>query len=77
MSDQPTATEEIREAELAREELDAAVRAAGVTLPSLTLDPLSFAGSRPLPLISLGRCNLATARALAAAVLPRTGEADQ
>lgn len=53
------------------DELREALRAAGVVLPSLGLDPVSCTGAAPLGLIDLGRCNIATARALAAALRPR------
>ncbi|SED41796.1 hypothetical protein SAMN05216483_3797 [Streptomyces sp. 2131.1] len=46
--------------------LRAALKANGITLPSLGVDPLTFAGwtSRP-PLVALGNCNTETARRLA------------
>jgi hypothetical protein len=62
------ATEKVRAAERARDELRDALGAAGVQLPSLGLDAASCAGVRPAPLIDLGRCNVETARALAAAL---------
>ncbi|MFE3884026.1 hypothetical protein ACFXPQ_14160 [Streptomyces lydicus] len=69
MSDQhTTAAEKVEGAERARGELRDALDAAGVKLPSLGLDAASCAGSAPLALIDLGRCNVATARALAAAL---------
>ncbi|MEE1739034.1 hypothetical protein PUR49_21340 [Streptomyces sp. BE147] len=48
------------------EALRAALTAHGITLPSLGVDPLTLAGggSRP-PLVSLGNCNVATARRMA------------
>ncbi|WP_030382239.1 MULTISPECIES: hypothetical protein [unclassified Streptomyces] len=58
----------MEDAEQACEELRDALRAAGVTLPSLGLDAVSCAGSAPLALIDLGRCNATTARALAVAL---------
>ncbi|MFD7058343.1 hypothetical protein [Streptomyces sp. NPDC059906] len=61
-------TDNVRDAERACEELRDALGAAGVTLPSLGLDAVSCAGSAPLALIDLGRCNVATVRALAAAL---------
>lgn len=61
------ATEEgIGDAGRARDELGDALGAVGVKLPSLSLDAVSCAGSAPRVLIDLGRCNVATARALAA-----------
>lgn len=62
----------LRIAECARDELRDALTAAGVKLPSLGLDIASCAGSVPVPLVDLGRCNVETARALAAAV--RSGQ---
>ncbi|WP_181786384.1 hypothetical protein [Streptomyces phytophilus] len=53
------------------DELREALGAVGVVLPSLGLDPVSCTGAAPLGLIDLGRCNIATARALAAALRPR------
>ncbi|MFJ4574566.1 hypothetical protein ACIQWV_31335 [Streptomyces sp. NPDC098085] len=46
--------------------LRAALTAHGITLPSLGVDPLTFAAwtTRP-PLVALGNCNAATARRLA------------
>ncbi|MDI6518841.1 hypothetical protein QMA61_21850 [Streptomyces coelicoflavus] len=63
----------VEEAERVRDELRDALGDAGVTLPSLGLDAASCAGSVPLALIDLGRCNVATARALTAAVRPVEG----
>ncbi|MFH8474704.1 hypothetical protein [Streptomyces sp. NPDC018000] len=61
-----TTGEGLGDAERARDELSNALKAAGVKLPSLSLDAVSSAGSAPRVLIDLGRCNVATARALAA-----------
>jgi hypothetical protein len=58
----------IGDAERACDELRDALGAAGVKLPSLSLDAVSCAGSAPGVLIELGRCNVTTARALAAAL---------
>ncbi|MCX4394863.1 MULTISPECIES: hypothetical protein [unclassified Streptomyces] len=58
----------IGDAERARAELSDALNAAGVKLPSLSLDAVSCAGAVPRVLIDLGRCNVATAHALAAAL---------
>ncbi|MFG3106133.1 hypothetical protein [Streptomyces tendae] len=66
--------DKVRDAERACEELRGALGAAGVTLPSLGLDAVSCAGFAPLALIDLGRCNAATARALAAALVERAPE---
>ncbi|MFB7463630.1 hypothetical protein ACFCZ1_08990 [Streptomyces sp. NPDC056224] len=50
-------------------ELRAALAAHGITLPSLDLHLPSYASShRTPPLITLGNCNPATARLLAAAL---------
>ncbi|MFS4092908.1 hypothetical protein [Streptomyces sp. AF1A] len=50
------------------EELRSALALHGITLPSLRVDLPSFAGryARPAGLVTLGSCNTATARALAA-----------
>ncbi|WP_030419758.1 hypothetical protein [Streptomyces sp. NRRL F-5065] len=47
-------------------ELRAALAKAGITLPSLGLDPVSLAREAPCPLVELGRCSVETARRLAA-----------
>lgn len=65
-----TPTEKVRDAEQARDELRDALKAAGVQLPSPGLDIASCVGPAPLALIELGRCNVETARALAAALRP-------
>ncbi|MBW1604405.1 hypothetical protein JJV70_20325 [Streptomyces sp. JJ66] len=62
------AAERIRAAEDVAEELRGALRAAGVTLPSLRLDPVSCAREEPWPLVDLGCCNQETAARLAAAL---------
>ncbi|MFD7530249.1 hypothetical protein ACFV8E_22065 [Streptomyces sp. NPDC059849] len=63
------ATEDgIGDAERARDELSDALKVAGVKLPSLSLDAVSCAGTAPRVLIDLGRCNVATAHALASAL---------
>ncbi|MEV7235782.1 hypothetical protein AB0N06_17850 [Streptomyces sp. NPDC051020] len=50
-------------------DLRAALAAHGVTLPSLGIDLLTFAARyRTPPLVTLGKCNLPTARALVAAL---------
>jgi hypothetical protein len=51
------------------ETLRDALRANGITLPSLEVDLVAFAGARHMPLISLGRCNSTTALQLAGALL--------
>ncbi|WP_201305107.1 hypothetical protein [Streptomyces sp. GS7] len=47
------------------EGLKVALKANGITLPSLGVDMPSFAGDYPPPLVALGNCNMATARRLA------------
>ncbi|MFG2095487.1 hypothetical protein [Streptomyces sp. NPDC048612] len=47
------------------EELRTALRAHGITLPSLGVDLPGFAGSYSVSLVALGNCNAATARRLA------------
>jgi hypothetical protein len=61
--------EMVREAvAAATEELREALGSRGITLPSLGLDPVSYAGLglHPYPLVELGRCNIETATRLAA-----------
>ncbi|GAB3951203.1 hypothetical protein GCM10028832_04740 [Streptomyces sparsus] len=65
---QQTASDRGRDAGRARDELRDALAAVGVQLPSLGLDAASCAEPDPLALIDLGRCNVATARALTAAL---------
>ncbi|MGW1872890.1 hypothetical protein [Streptomyces sp. NPDC001975] len=52
------------------EDLRTALAEHGITLPSLRVDLPSFAGTYtpPAGLVTLGNCNTATARALAAAL---------
>ncbi|MFF2922899.1 hypothetical protein ACFVTP_10925 [Streptomyces celluloflavus] len=57
-------TKEVREA---RDGLAAALRDAGVILPSLTTDIATCAG-RTIALVDLGRCNVETAHRLANAL---------
>ncbi|AKZ55611.1 putative secreted protein [Streptomyces ambofaciens ATCC 23877] len=56
----------VEEAEVAVKELRAALVKAGITLPSLGLDPVSLAREAPCPLVELGRCSVETAQRLAA-----------
>ncbi|MFD7063046.1 hypothetical protein [Streptomyces sp. NPDC059906] len=49
-------------------ELRAVLAEAGITLPSLGLDPVSLAREAPCPLVELGRCSVETAQRLAAAL---------
>ncbi|MEU0665510.1 hypothetical protein ABZ508_05015 [Streptomyces lavendulocolor] len=62
----------VQDAEEAVTELRAALERAGITLPSLGLDPVTCAAEVPRPLVELGRCTVETARRLAAA-LPEEG----
>ncbi|WP_324784561.1 hypothetical protein [Streptomyces sp. H51] len=52
------------------ENLRTALALHGITLPSLRVEPASFAGtySPPAGLVALGNCNTATAHALATAL---------
>lgn len=61
------------EAEAACEELREALRGSGVTLPSLAPDPAPESALVRVSLVDLGRCNPATARALASAVRAGAG----
>ncbi|MFD7911808.1 MULTISPECIES: hypothetical protein [unclassified Streptomyces] len=68
MSDHP----HDREAVEALTALRAALASHGITLPSLDLHLLSYAGRYDSPpLITLGNCNAATAQRLAAALAER------
>ena len=49
-------------------DLHAALKAHGITLPSLGLDLASVVQTYGPPLVELGNCNLDTARALTAAL---------
>ncbi|MET9549593.1 MULTISPECIES: hypothetical protein [Streptomyces] len=68
-----TAEERLRAAEEAVRQLKAGLARAGVTLPSLRVDPLSVA-NESLPLVELGRCNMDTALRLACVLEGRGGE---
>ncbi|WP_030858337.1 hypothetical protein [Streptomyces sp. NRRL S-37] len=59
----------VEEAEEVVKELRAALAKAGISLPSLGMDPVSLAREAPCPLIELGRCSVETARRIAAAVM--------
>ncbi|MGW7089285.1 hypothetical protein ACWGH2_38190 [Streptomyces sp. NPDC054871] len=61
-----TAEERVRAVEEVVRQLRAGLAEAGVTLPSLRMDPLTAAAEGALPLVELGRCNLDTALRLAA-----------
>ncbi|MBZ9643671.1 MULTISPECIES: hypothetical protein [Streptomyces] len=58
----------VEEAEDTLNELRTALEKAGITLPSLRLDPASLAREAPCPLVELGRCSMETARRLAAVI---------
>lgn len=68
MGELGSAGERIKDAERARDELRAALKGAGVTLPSLALDGVSLAGDFPRPLVDLGRCTPDLARRIAETV---------
>jgi hypothetical protein len=70
MPDDQMPDDEIEEAEVVCDELDDALTALGITLPSLWVDlgPTSTFGPPHTPLVELGRCNVATARALTVAL---------
>ncbi|WP_018537976.1 MULTISPECIES: hypothetical protein [unclassified Streptomyces] len=53
------------EAEVVITELREALARAGIILPSLGLDAVSYAHRSMPPLVELGRCNMDTARQLA------------
>jgi hypothetical protein len=55
----------VDEAEETVKELRTALANAGITLPSLGLDPVSLAREELCPLVELGRCSVETARRLA------------
>lgn len=62
------ALDKLREAEAVRDELWQALHGAGISLPSLRVEPLAYGDERPRPLVELGRCNLQTVRRIAAAL---------
>ncbi|MEU5214342.1 hypothetical protein [Streptomyces sp. NPDC020742] len=57
---------QIDEAEAACDELADALRRAGIVLPSLGVDPMSYTYERPAPLVELGRCPVETVQRLVA-----------
>jgi hypothetical protein len=65
--------ERTTEVEVACEELAGALKAAGITLPSLSVDVASYRYEHPRALIELGRCNLETTHKLIA-VLKRAAD---
>ncbi|QTZ92899.1 hypothetical protein SU9_016615 [Streptomyces auratus AGR0001] len=68
MAERSPAAGRIRDAEQARDELRAALKDEGITLPSLGLDIVSLAGDFPRPLVDLGRCTPDLARRIAASL---------
>lgn len=68
LAERSPAAGRIRDAEQARDELRAALKGAGITLPSLALDGVSLVGDFPRPLVDLERCTPELARRLAQAV---------
>lgn len=56
------AVQRIQEADQAMEELRSSLRAVGIILPSLRVDPVSCSCDDPKPLVDLGSCNLSTVR---------------
>lgn len=62
------AAKKVRDAEAARDELGAALKTAGVTLPSLRIIPLSCTEESPRQLLDLGPCTVETAHQIAAAL---------
>ncbi|GAA4681463.1 hypothetical protein GCM10023347_40390 [Streptomyces chumphonensis] len=65
--------DEVERAERVCGELDSALRAAGIVLPSLGLDVASCASVPPRPLVELGRCRPETVKALVAVVRAGSG----
>ncbi|MEV3855337.1 hypothetical protein AB0J38_13535 [Streptomyces sp. NPDC050095] len=59
---------DLAEALKVRDELRTALGDAGMTLPSLAVDLIAYVRETPLPLLELGRCDLATARLLTKAL---------
>ncbi|MFK0018327.1 hypothetical protein [Streptomyces sp. NPDC090798] len=58
----------VEEAEVTVKELRAAPEKAGITLPSLRIDPPSLAREAPCPRVELGGCSIEIAARLAAAL---------
>ncbi|MFF3248184.1 hypothetical protein ACFYWY_31685 [Streptomyces sp. NPDC002870] len=63
----------IEEAEEAVNKLRTALELCGITLPSLRLEPASYAREVPCPLVELGRCTVDTVRKLTAALPKEEG----
>ncbi|GAU68908.1 hypothetical protein SSP35_09_01520 [Streptomyces sp. NBRC 110611] len=68
MTTEAHTTEPRSAAQEACDELAAALAEAGIVLPSLGVDLVTYSSQRPSVLIELGRCNVATARRLVAAL---------
>lgn len=58
----------VEEAEETVKELRTALAKAGITLPSLRLDPATLSREAPCPLVELGGCSVDVAARLAAAL---------
>ncbi|MEU8978802.1 hypothetical protein [Streptomyces sp. NPDC048309] len=58
----------VEEAEVTVKELRTALANAGISLPSLRIDPATLAREAPCPLIELGGCTVEVAARLAAAL---------
>ncbi|HWM37169.1 MAG TPA: hypothetical protein VNS49_08645 [Streptomyces sp.] len=65
---QEAAVDATEDAESARDELREALADAGILLPSLGLDTVTFGCDYLPPLVDLGRCNPGVARKLAEAL---------
>lgn len=63
----------VREAEDVVRRLREGFAGVGIVLPSLRIDPVSFAGDEPVALVDLGRCNLDTALRLSQVLEERAG----
>jgi hypothetical protein len=70
-----TAKDRLEEAEAVRDDLVKALHSAGILLPSVRVEPAAYADEWPRPLVELGRCNVHTARELAAALRKGQGQA--
>ncbi|MEU9211692.1 hypothetical protein AB0D27_28075 [Streptomyces sp. NPDC048415] len=58
----------VEEAEETVKDLRTALAHAGITLPSLRIDPATLAREAPCPLVQLGGCSVEVAARLAAAL---------
>ncbi|MFF1809142.1 hypothetical protein ACFVXW_08240 [Streptomyces sp. NPDC058251] len=58
----------VEEAEVTVKELRTALANAGISLPSLRIDPASLGREAPCPLVELGGCSVEVAARLAAAL---------